>query len=190
MFPVLVRDKHLERADYLRQGNGFVFLPFLSTFFVVDHDDEVFIFALVVYASLECIATCHFLRGLGMDIETMGMCFYWVVWFCGDISRCNAKEIRRRGCVIFDLTVIECWFWWILEAVLLVGTGEAGKLYMGVCSAMTYLRSAFRETRPRKGNKQGKYSQASICYSGSRKPCLKPTLSSYGHGADCMKCFA
>ena len=59
---VLVGHEDLEPADYLGQRNRPVLAPVLYRLNVIDHDNEVLLFALVVDLGLRAVSTRHLER--------------------------------------------------------------------------------------------------------------------------------
>lgn len=56
---VLVRVKNAKRRDEMSQRNAFVRLPLVVGFYIINKDDKVLIFALVVDLGLHSLAASH-----------------------------------------------------------------------------------------------------------------------------------
>jgi hypothetical protein len=56
---ILMSDEDLERADDLRKRNSLVVFPGIGRLDIVDEDDKVLVFALVVALDLWCFSASH-----------------------------------------------------------------------------------------------------------------------------------
>lgn len=85
---LLVGDEDLESADDLCQRDRTVILPVLDGFHVVDHDHEVFVFALVVDFGVVTVSASHF------DGIEDWLRLVWVVCCPGFLEMCVSMWSR------------------------------------------------------------------------------------------------
>lgn len=74
---LLVSHKDLEAVHDLGEGDGAVVFPVLDGLDVVDEDDEIFVFALVVDFGLVGVSAGHGCVFIWFDWEVLGCCLWW-----------------------------------------------------------------------------------------------------------------